>query len=75
LQPIEPNFHELIANYLNGSVNEEFVMVKLGVQVIAILVTGLALWKISAVFNRKKKRPRKTVFMGSRFQSQWKNKQ
>jgi hypothetical protein len=75
LEIIEPNFRQLVADYLNGSVSDELVMVKLGIQVIAILVVGLVLWRISSVFSKKKQSTRKTVFMGSRFQDKWKNKQ
>ena len=64
----------MIANYLNGSVNEEFVMIKLIIQVVAILFTGLVLWRISAIFSKKKRQTRKTMFMESRFQDNWKNK-
>jgi len=74
LEVIEPNFRQLVADYLNGAVGDEMVMVKLGMQVIAILVVGLVLWRISSIFSKKKRNARKTVFMGSRFQDKWKNK-
>ena len=68
-------FHHLVSNYLNGAVNDNFVMIKLMVQVIAVLVTGLVLWRVSAVFTKKKsEQRRRNVFMGSRYQDQWKNK-
>lgn len=72
---IETNYRQLVADYLNGTVGDELVMVKLGIQVIAILVVGLVLWRISAIFNKKKQRTRKTVFMGSKYQDKWKTRQ
>jgi hypothetical protein len=64
-----------VANYLNGGVNDSFVMIKLMIQVIAVLVVGLVLWRISAIFSKKKSQQRRrSVFMESRFQDQWKNK-
>lgn len=74
MEPIEPLYRQMIAEYLNGSVNDSFVMIKLMVQVIAILITGLVLWRISSIFSKKKVNRRKSVFMDSRFQKQWKNK-
>jgi len=75
LEVIEPDFRDLVADYLNGAVGDEFVMVKLGVQVIAILIIGIVLWRISAIFNKKKERGRKTVFMNSKYQEKWKSRQ
>jgi len=75
LEVIESDFRHLIADYLNGAVGDEFVMIKLGVQVIAILVVGLVLWRISTIFNKKKQRTRKTVFMSSKYQEKWKSRQ
>jgi len=68
-------YRELIAGYLNGSVNDSIVMIKLMVQVIAVLVAGLLLWRISTIFSKKKNQQRRrSVFMESRYQDQWKNK-
>ena len=76
MDPDEPyHYREMIANYLNGGVNDSFVMIKLMIQVIAILVVGLVLWRISTIFTgEKNQQRRRTVFMESRYQDQWKNK-
>ncbi|MBN4072495.1 hypothetical protein JYT74_00515 [Crocinitomix catalasitica] len=62
----------LINEYLNGVANESFLMVKLMMQVIFILVAGIILWRISAVFNKKRTKRRNTLFSESRFQNHWK---
>lgn len=63
---------ELISEFLNGKASEAYLMIKLMSQVIAILITGLILWRISVIFSKKKKSRRKSVFMESRFQQHWK---
>lgn len=62
----------LIGDYLNGVANESMLMVKLMAQVIFILVTGIILWRISAVFQRRKEKEKRSIFSESRFQRHWK---
>jgi len=71
---MDPDFRPLIETYLNGNLSDELIMVKLMAQVIAVLIAGLVLWKISGIFNRKKNRKRRGAFMESRFQEHWKNR-
>ncbi|MCG8575772.1 MAG: hypothetical protein MI810_12875 [Flavobacteriales bacterium] len=62
----------IINDYLNGMADESMLMVKLMGQVIFILIAGIVLWRISAVFNKKKIKRKRSVFSESRFQNHWK---
>lgn len=64
---------EFFAHFLSGQASEMRPMVNLIAQVFAILVGGIILWRISAVFGRKNKSRRQNIFSESSFQS-WKNK-
>lgn len=61
----------LIRDYLSGSASEAFIMVKLMGQVLAIMITGIVLWRVSTIFSRRKKNRHKSVFSESRFQEHW----
>ena len=62
----------LISEYLNGVANESMLMVKLMTQVIFILVAGIILWRVSAIFQKKRENRKQNIFSESRFQRHWK---
>lgn len=55
---------ELIQTRFSGELNNENIYIELMVQVIAVLVVGLILWRLMVAFHRKKNasRKRKTYF-------------
>lgn len=65
---------EIIKLYLGGLASEGMPMVKLMTQVLVILVVGIVLWRISAIFNKKRQNRHQNVFSNSRFQKHWRNK-
>ncbi len=71
---IEAYDPEIVHTYLNGIASESVPMMKLMSQVLIILVVGIFLWRISAMFNRKKVRRHQSVFSESRFQKHWRKK-
>ncbi len=71
---IETYNPEIISQYLNGAASEGAPMMKLMMQVIVILIVGIVLWRISAVFGRKKKNRHQNMFSESRYQKHWRRK-
>ena len=71
---IESYNPEIIEVYLNGVASESYIMVKLMGQVVAILFTGIFLWRLSAVFNKRRKQRHESVFTSSRFQKHWRRR-
>lgn len=71
---IETYNPEVINMYLGGVATESVPMMKLMAQVLVILVVGIFLWRISAVFSRKRQQRYQNVFSESRFQKHWKKK-
>ncbi len=71
---IETYNPEIVSQFLNGAASESVPMMKLMMQVIVILIVGIVLWRISAVFGRKKKNRHQNVFSESRFQKHWRRK-
>ena len=71
---IESYDPEIIEVYLNGVASESYIMVKLMGQVVAILFTGIFLWRLSAVFNKRRKQRHESVFTSSRFQKHWRRR-
>ena len=71
IEQYDPQF---FAEYLSGRASEAQLMVKLMTQVFAILVVGIVLWRISAIFNKKKKNRRQSMFSDSSYQHHWKRK-
>lgn len=69
---IETYDPEIVHTYLNGAATEALPMMKLMMQVIVILVVGIVLWRISSVFNRKRKERHEAIFKKTRFQKHWK---
>lgn len=71
---IESYNSEIVHQYLNGVASESVPMMKLMAQVLAILIIGMILWRISSVFNRKRQKRHQNVFSESRFQKHWRQK-
>jgi hypothetical protein len=71
LDSYDPQF---VADHLNGQASEMRPMVNLMAQVFVILVVGIALWRISAIFGRKTRTRKQTMFGDSRYQKHWQNK-
>lgn len=70
---MEPSYDPAFFNeFLSGQATEMRPMISLMAQVFAILVGGIILWRLSAVFGRKNKNRRSNMFRESNFQS-WKN--
>lgn len=65
---------EIVNEFLNGIASESVPMMKLMVQVIVILIVGIFLWRISAIFNKKRTNRHQNVFSESRFQKHWRKK-
>lgn len=61
----------IVQTYLNGTASEAMPMMKLMMQVVAILFVGIFLWRISAVFSRKQKNRKQDIFRNTRFQKHW----
>jgi predicted permease len=71
---MDPSYDPQFFNeFLSGRATEMKPMVSLLAQVFAILVGGIILWRISAVFGKKNKNRRQSMFESSQYQ-QWKNK-
>lgn len=71
LDSYDPQF---VTDHLSGHASEMKPMVNLMAQVFAILVIGIVLWRISAVFGRKNRTRKQNMFADSRFQKHWQNK-
>ncbi|WP_027419495.1 hypothetical protein [Crocinitomix catalasitica] len=65
---------EIVSTFLNGAATEAFLMVKLMGQVVAILFAGIFLWRVSAIFNKKRQNRHESVFTSSRFQQHWRRR-
>ena len=65
---------QIVTEHLNGHASEMKPMVNLMAQVFVILVIGIVLWRISAIFGRKTQTRKQTMFGDSRFQKHWQNK-
>lgn len=63
---------DLIHQRFSGEINSEAEYIELIVQVFAVLVLGLILWRLMVVFHKKKiaKRKKSTYFEG-RYSNQW----
>lgn len=71
LESYDPQF---VADHLNGQASEMKPMVNLMAQVFVILVVGIVLWRISAIFGKKTQTRKQSMFRDSRFQKHWQNK-
>ena len=63
---------DLIQNRFSGSLNNEAEYIELLVQVFAVLVLGLILWRMMVVFHRSKKAKRKrSSYFDTEFRRSW----
>lgn len=63
---------DLIQQRFSGSLNNEAEYIELLVQVFGVLILGLVLWRMMAVFHKKKKAKRKrSVFFDTEFRKNW----
>ena len=66
---------EIIKAFYAGQASDSYVMMKLMVQVIAILFAGLLLWRMAVIFSSKKnQKSRESLMDSSRFQKQWRKR-
>lgn len=66
---------EIIKAFYSGEASNSFPMVKLMVQVIAVLFAGLIMWRMAVIFsNRKTQKTRDSLMSSSRFQKHWRNR-
>lgn len=50
-------------------------MLKLGLQSLFVLVLGLILWKVMAIFSRRKAKPKSSSYFDSKYREKWKKEQ
>ncbi len=63
---------ELIQRRFSGQINNEAEYIELLVQVFAVLVLGLLLWRMMVVFHKRKNAKRKrSSYFDSNFSKQW----
>ena len=63
---------ELIQQRFSGSLNNEAEYMELIVQVFAVLVLGLVLWRLMVLFHKKKNAKRKkSTYFDSEFSRNW----
>jgi len=66
------NVQQLIQRRFSGQLNNEAEYIELIVQVFAVLILGLVLWRIMVVFHKKKNAKRKkSVFFDNTFTNNW----
>lgn len=67
------DIQELIQRRFTGELNNEAEYIELLVQVFAVLILGLLLWRLMIVFHKKKKATRKpSAYFDSTFSKSWK---
>jgi hypothetical protein len=67
------NVQDLIQRRFSGQLNNEAEYIELIVQVFAVLILGLVLWRMMVLFHRKKNAKRKpSVFFDNTFSRSWK---
>jgi hypothetical protein len=63
---------ELIQSRFSGQINNEAEYIVLLVQVFAVLILGLLLWRMMVLFHKRKNAKRKrSVYFDSNFTKQW----
>ena len=66
------NIQDLIQKRFTGPLNSEAEYIELIVQTFAVLILGLVLWRLMAVFHKKKKAQRKTSgYFENEFSRNW----
>lgn len=64
---------ELIQRRFTGQLNNEAEYIELLVQVFAVLILGLVLWRLMVVFHKKKKAKRKpSAYFENTYSKHWK---
>lgn len=67
------DIQELIQRRFTGELNNEAEYIELLVQVFAVLIIGLLLWRIMIVFHKKKKATRRpSAYFDNTFSKSWK---
>lgn len=67
------DIQELIQRRFTGELNNEAEYIELLVQVFAVLILGLVLWRLMIVFHKKKKATRKpSTYFDSTYSKHWK---
>lgn len=62
----------LIQRRFSGTLNNEAEYIELLVQVFGVLILGLVLWRMMAVFHKKKKAKRKhNTYFDTEFRRSW----
>jgi len=71
---MEPTYNpEFFVEHVSGHAVQGYFIIKLMMQVLAVLVVGMILWRIGSAFSRKKKPGRQNMFNESSFNS-WKRR-
>ncbi|PWH85567.1 hypothetical protein [Brumimicrobium oceani] len=66
------NIQALIQRRFSGELNNEAEYIELLVQVFAVLILGLLLWRLMAAFHKKKKAKRKpSTYFDTTFTKSW----
>ncbi|WP_299202994.1 hypothetical protein [Brumimicrobium sp.] len=67
------NVQDFIQRRFSGQLNNEAEYMELIVQVFAVLILGLVLWRMMVVFHKKKKAKRKpSTYFENTFSRNWK---
>lgn len=62
---------ELIQEFLNGKASDLPSMTRLMAQTFFVLLAGLVIWRISAVYGKPKEIRKRKRFMDSKYQDHW----
>jgi hypothetical protein len=69
------SIQDLIQTRFSGTLNNDAAYMELIVQVFAVLVIGLVLWRLMVLFHKKKNATRKrNSLFDSNYSKQWRNK-
>lgn len=67
------NVQDFIQRRFSGQLNNEAEYMELIVQVFAVLILGLVLWRMMVIFHKKKKAQRKpSTYFENTFSRNWK---
>lgn len=67
------DIQELIQRRFSGQLNNEAEYIELLVQVFAVLILGLVLWRLMVVFHKRKKAKRKpSTYFDNPYSKNWK---
>lgn len=66
---------EIIKTFYAEAASNSYLMIKLMVQVVVVLFSGIFLWKIGVLFTSKKnQQTRDSLISSSRYQKHWRKK-